>query len=61
MKKWVLILAAAILFSASLSQAADPLPRVQLSTSMGDIVVELNGGGPQNRRQFSGLCECGVL
>ncbi|GAB6905615.1 peptidyl-prolyl cis-trans isomerase A (rotamase A) [Desulfosarcina cetonica] len=42
MKKWVLILAAAILFSASLSQAADPLPRVQLSTSMGDIVVELN-------------------
>lgn len=42
MKKSVVMMVMIFLAATGLSNAADPLPRVKLTTSQGDIVVELN-------------------
>lgn len=42
MKRCVMMMVVVLLFCAGSSLAADPLPRVKLTTSQGDIVVELD-------------------
>ena len=43
MQRWLVRMVLALLVLATSSLAADPLPRVKLNTSQGDIVVELDG------------------
>ena len=42
MKRCLTMMILALWMSTALSLAADPLPRVKLTTSQGDIVVELD-------------------
>jgi peptidyl-prolyl cis-trans isomerase B (cyclophilin B) len=42
MKRWMVCVIAWMLLASGWALAADPLPRVRLSTSLGDIEVELN-------------------
>ena len=43
MKQYLVIMVLVVLMGTGLSLAADPLPRVNLTTSQGDILVELDG------------------
>lgn len=60
MKRYVVMMVLVLLISASSSLAADPLPRVKLTTSQGDIVVALDSAAaPKTVENFLAYVKAG--